>query len=42
MVPFEYKKTKVEPDVAAIKKALKDGLEISGCRLVENLNTQIK
>lgn len=42
MVPSEYTKTKIEPDVAAIKKALKDGLEISGCRLVESQNVQIK
>ena len=41
-VPSEYTKTKIEPDVAAIKKALKDGLEISGCRLVENQNINIK
>ena len=42
MVPSEYTKTKIEPDVAAIKKALKEGLEISGCRLVESQNVQIK
>jgi hypothetical protein len=42
MVPSEYTKTKIEPDVAAIKAALKEGLEISGCRLVENQNVQIR
>ena len=42
MVPSEYTKTKIEPDVAAIKKALKEGFEVSGCRLVESQNVQIK
>lgn len=31
-----------KPDKNVIKKLLKDGQEVSGCRLVENLNTQIK
>lgn len=32
----------VKPDANAIKALLKEGLEVSGCRLVENLNTQIR
>lgn len=32
----------VKPDANAIKALLKEGQEVSGCRLVENLNTQIK
>ena len=32
----------VLPDANAIKKLLKAGHEVDGCRLVENLNTQIK
>ena len=31
-----------KPDKQLIKEILKDGQEVSGCRLVENLNTQIK
>ena len=31
-----------KPDKQLIKEVLKDGQEISGCRLVENLNTQIR
>ena len=42
MVPSEYMKTKIEPDVAAIKKALKEGIEVGGCCLVEGHNLQIK
>ena len=32
----------VNPDKKAIKALLKEGVEVSGCRLVEALNTQIK
>lgn len=32
----------VKPDVYAIKTLMKDGMVVPGCRLVENLNTQIK
>ena len=32
----------VLPDANAIKKLLKAGHEVDGCRLVENLNTQIR
>ena len=31
-----------KPDAAAIKALLKEGNLVGGCRLVENLNTQIK
>ena len=31
-----------KPDAAAIKALLKNGMDVPGCRLVENLNTQIK
>ena len=44
MIPRELVKETVtlKPDKARIKSLLKDGHVISGCRLVENLNTQIK
>lgn len=32
----------VKPDANAIKALLKEGQEVKGCRLVENLNTQIR
>lgn len=35
-------KTSVEPDKTAIKAALKDGQEVSGCKLVENVSVQVK
>lgn len=35
-------KTTVEADKTAIKAALKSGREINGCRLVENISTQVK
>lgn len=43
-IPLEYLVTNVEvkPDKKTIKALLKEGQEISGCRLVENLNPQIK
>lgn len=43
-IPRELVKETVslKPDKARIKALLKDGYVISGCRLVENLNTQIK
>jgi hypothetical protein len=43
-VPAEWVRvqTSVEPDKTAIKEAIKAGHEISGCKLVENLNIQIK
>lgn len=43
-VPAEFQKETVTyiPDKTAIKKAIKDGKEIAGCQLVENLNVQIK
>lgn len=42
-IPEDYLKYKEpEPDKALIKKALKDGREITGCALVEKQNMQIK
>lgn len=43
-VPAEYKrvKTTVEADKTALKKVLKDGIEIDGAVLVESKNIQIK
>lgn len=35
-------KVSFSPDKVAIKKMLKEGQEVGGCRLIENLNTQIK
>lgn len=31
-----------KPDANTIKALLKDGVEVPGCRLIENLNTQIR
>lgn len=44
IIPDELmvKTVTVKPDANAIKALLKEGQEVSGCRLVENLNTQIK
>jgi hypothetical protein len=39
---YVREKTIYEPDKAAIKEAIKSGVEIAGCRLVESLNAQIK
>lgn len=43
-IPLEYlvETVEVKPDKKTIKALLKEGREINGCRLVENLNTQIK
>lgn len=43
-IPAELLKVKTtyEPDKTAIKALFKNGQAVSGCRLVENLNTQIK
>lgn len=43
-VPAEFKATKVEvvADKTAIKKAIQDGIEVPGARLVENVSLQIK
>lgn len=35
-------KKSFEPDKASIKASIKSGQEVPGCRLVENLNVQIK
>jgi len=42
VVPEEFKKIKVEPDIAAIKKVLKSGAEVVGFNLIEKQNIQIK
>ena len=44
MIPLEMMVPKMtfSPDKAAIKELLKDGKEVCGCCLVENLNPQIK
>lgn len=39
---FMVETVSVKPDANAIKAVLKTGQEVSGCRLVESLNTQIK
>ena len=42
-LPDEYLRFREpEPDKAALKKALKDGVEIKGARLEEKLNMQVK
>jgi hypothetical protein len=43
-IPAELLKVKTtyEPDKNAIKALFKDGQAVCGCRLVENINTQIK
>lgn len=43
-LPDELKtaKTTFDPDKKAIKALLKEGKEVSGCRLIESLNTHIK
>lgn len=43
-IPAELKTetVTVKPDKNAIKALLKEGKAVSGCRLIENLNTQIK
>ena len=44
LVPQEFMKETItyKPDKAAIKELLKNGQEVSGCQLIENLNAQIK
>ena len=41
-VPAEYCRTKVELDKTAVKKAIKEGNEVNGCRLVAKQTVQIK
>ena len=43
-LPKEFKTVKVTetPDKNAIKKAIEQGQEVTGCRVVENINLQIK
>lgn len=38
----QYLRTKVEPDKVAIKKALKNGEDVQGARLINKSNLQIK
>lgn len=43
LVPDDYLRYKEpEPDKAKIKKAIKSGIEVDGCHLVENISMQIK
>lgn len=39
---YQTIKTSTEPNKTAIKEALKNGLLVPGCRIVENINPQIK
>jgi hypothetical protein len=39
---YVRERTIYEPDKMAIKEAIKSGIDINGCRLVESLNAQIK
>lgn len=43
-LPKEFKVVKVTetPDKNAIKKAIEQGQEVTGCRIIENINLQIK
>ncbi len=43
-LPKEFKVVKVTetPDKNAIKRAIEQGQEVTGCRIVENINLQIK
>lgn len=41
-VPSEYCKTKVELDKTAVKKAIKEGIEVPGCNLISKMNMQVK
>ncbi len=41
-VPSEYCKTKVELDKTAVKKAIKEGVEVPGCNLIAKMNMQVK
>lgn len=41
-LPVNFTKIKVEPDKMAIKTALKNGIYLEGCELVDNYSIQIK
>ena len=43
-IPGEYMRTKTvsEPDKTALKAALKSGVEVEGCQIVQKLNTSIR
>lgn len=40
-LPIEFLKTKIEADKTAIKKALQDGVEITGARLVDTTSLKV-
>ena len=40
-LPIEFIKTKVEADKTAIKKALQDGIEVTGARLVDTTSLKV-
>ena len=40
-LPIEFLKTKIEADKTAIKKALQDGVEITGARLVDTTSFKV-
>lgn len=41
-LPVDYTKVTIAPDKTAIKKAIKDGVEVTGAELVTNQNLQIR
>jgi hypothetical protein len=41
-LPAEYQRVKIEADKAALKKALLDGIEIAGCKLVQTKSLRVK
>ena len=40
-LPIEFIKTKVEADKTAIKKALQEGIEVTGARLVDTTSLKV-
>lgn len=42
LLPEKYQRTKIEANLTDIGKALKDGLEIVGCEIVEKMGFNIK
>ncbi len=41
-LPEDLVKVRLEPDKTAIKEAIKEGMEVKGCRIVEKNNLQIR
>lgn len=41
-LPDEYKKVTIEPNKTNIREALENGIEIEGCRLVENVSIVVR